>query len=398
MKSLWRRGKKEEYAVAAAETLEEARMAAAEAAAIVAEDPVEVAAAVAKRRAEIAERVAEEASRRTETAADGIYRYAAIDFETANQFRGSPCAIGIVLSDGGTITRRERFLFRPPEEVDYFDDFNIRLHKITPEMVKDEPRYEEVLPLILSIIGDRPIVAHNAAFDAGVIRDACDISGIEYPPLEYICTLVLSRTILDLPSYSLPIVAEELDIPIEDHHNPLVDAEAAATILFLLSRREDTDITTLIRDKLRIGTMKPGSWEGCQKKPPRTSGGYRIEIPATNLEATGNLFYGKKVVLTGRLPYGITRQAAWDKIASLGGEPQKGVTRKTNFLVIGEWNPHTISPDGTSRKYKRAQELREEGQDIEVMTDFDFLALLEEAEKEAVGGTDNPPETPDNIF
>ena len=314
----------------------------------------------------------------------GPYRIAALDFETANEYRGSPCAIGIVLSDNGKIVHKERRLFRPPEGVDEFDEFNISLHGITPGMVKDKPRYGEVLPGILEVIGSRPVVAHNAAFDMGVIRDACDTSGIARPSLSYICTLVLSRTVLDLPSYTLPIVAEELGISLEDHHEPVADAEAAARILFLLAERIETDITELL-DPIRIGYMRPDEWKGCQKKRYGSGGkgGRKPEIPESNLDASDNFFYGKKVVLTGKLPYEISRQEAWDKIASLGGNPNKNITRKTDLLVIGEWNAWNLSPDGYSLKYKKAEALRADGIKIETLSGLDFLALLEEAVAES---------------
>ena len=315
----------------------------------------------------------------------GPYRIAALDFETANGYRGSPCAIGIVLSDNGKVIHKERRLFRPPEGVDEFDEFNIDLHGITPFMVKHKPRYGEVLPDILEVIGSRPVVSHNAAFDMGVIRDACDTSGISRPSLTYICTLVLSRTVLDLPSYTLPIVAAELGIPLEDHHEPLTDAEAAARILFLLAERSGTDINTLLKP-VRLGYMRPDEWSGCKKKRygrRRGGGGSGPEIPETNLQAYDNFFYGKNIVLTGKLPYDITRQVAWEKIALLGGNPNKNITRKTDLLVIGEWNAWNLSADGYSLKYKKAEALRADGIKIETLSGLDFLALLEDEVAEA---------------
>jgi len=119
--------------------------------------------------------------------------YCAIDFETANWFRGSPCAVGLVKVVDGAVVDARRYLMRPPKGYDEFDEFNISLHGITPEMVRHEPRFAQRLPEILAFADGLPFVAHNAAFDIGVIRDACDVSDLVWPRLSYACTLVLSR-------------------------------------------------------------------------------------------------------------------------------------------------------------------------------------------------------------
>ena len=110
--------------------------------------------------------------------------FVALDFETANSFRGSPCAVGMVRVLDGEVVETRRLLMRPPSSVDGFDDFNIGLHGITPAMVKGEPRFRDRLPEIVAFVGDLPVVAHNAAFDLGVIRDACDESNVRWPTLE----------------------------------------------------------------------------------------------------------------------------------------------------------------------------------------------------------------------
>ena len=54
------------------------------------------------------------------------------------------------------------------------------------------------------------LVTHNAGFDIGVIRYACAVDNIEWPTLRFLCTLVLSRRALRLPTYRLPYAAESL--------------------------------------------------------------------------------------------------------------------------------------------------------------------------------------------
>ncbi|HEV9939085.1 TPA: DNA polymerase III subunit epsilon, partial [Streptococcus pneumoniae] len=57
---------------------------------------------------------------------------------------------------------------------------------------------------------------------------------------------------------------------------------------------------------------------------------------------------------------------------------EKGVTKHTNILVVGEQDWRVVGTDGLSSKMKKAQTLLEKGQDIEIMTENDFIRLLEE--------------------
>lgn len=47
--------------------------------------------------------------------------FCAIDFETANAFRGSPCAVGLARVVDGQIVETRRLLMQPPEGYDSFD-------------------------------------------------------------------------------------------------------------------------------------------------------------------------------------------------------------------------------------------------------------------------------------
>jgi len=58
--------------------------------------------------------------------------FTAIDFETANGFRGSPCAVGLSKVRGGVVVEEASWLMRPPENHDRFDYHNVRIHDIRP--------------------------------------------------------------------------------------------------------------------------------------------------------------------------------------------------------------------------------------------------------------------------
>lgn len=190
--------------------------------------------------------------------------FTAIDFETANGFRGSACSVGLAKVQGGELVDTRHWLIRPPEGFDRFEPFNVLLHGIRPDMVVDAPRFCEVLPHVMAFAGGDVLVAHNGAFDMGVIRDGCAASGVACPDVEFLCSLVLSRRLLPLPSYRLPFVAEALGIEFTDHHSALADATCAAKIIHAFASRHGArDVAELAAmAEVSIGQVSEGVYRG----------------------------------------------------------------------------------------------------------------------------------------
>ena len=308
-----------------------------------------------------------------------MLNYTAIDFETANGYRGSPCAVGLVRVRDGSPVDEVRWLMRPPEAVDHFDAFNTMVHGITADMVAGEPRWREVLPNILDFIGDDVVVSHNAGFDIGVVRYACAADNIGWPAMQFLCTLVLARRALSLPSYRLPFVVEALGAKIDLHHDPLADARAVVDIIDGLARANGAgDLDALAESVgVRIGRMNSGLYVGSVAK---YSGGGTSRLSQAELNPDADpdgYLYGRVVVFTGALMT-MTRQVAWDECARVGAVCEKSTTKRTNVLVVGDINPAVLRPGAAlTKKAERAFELQDQGQDIEVMTEDDFLRCLE---------------------
>jgi DNA polymerase III epsilon subunit-like protein len=301
--------------------------------------------------------------------------FCAIDFETANWYRGSPCAVGLVKVVDGRIIETRRLLMRPPAGYDEFEPFNIAIHGITPAMVQDEPRFAERLPEIVAFADGLPFVAHNAAFDMGVIRDACDVSDLAWPDASYACTLVFSRVTWSLLSYSLPWVAEAAGVALGRHHDPDADAQGAAAIMLGIAQHFGAtslqDIATATHGQ--IGSMSASDWSGCH----RTWAGGLGDVSLANPDANpAHPFYGREIVFTGALG-SMTRSLAWDRVAEVGGRPAPGVTKHTNVLVIGHQDARKLRPgEDLSAKARKARDLCERGQQIEIMPEIDFAQLL----------------------
>ncbi|MFE3759481.1 exonuclease domain-containing protein [Nocardia tengchongensis] len=163
--------------------------------------------------------------------------FAAIDVETANAKRGSICAIGVaVVRDGARVDTRS-WLCRPPAPLDYFGQMQMFKHKITPEMVAAEPAFARRWPEVLRLVGDLPVVAHNASFDMDNIRQACNFSRVPVPRWEFGCTCEWAKDqFADLPNHQLKTLTRRLGIELKNHHAADSDAAAAADLAVHLAR------------------------------------------------------------------------------------------------------------------------------------------------------------------
>ncbi len=52
------------------------------------------------------------------------------------------------------------------------------------------------------------------------------------------------------------------------------------------------------------------------------------------------------------------------------------VTRTTNILVVGQQDYRIVGEEGMSKKQKKAMELIIKGQDLEIMSESEFLKII----------------------
>ena len=156
--------------------------------------------------------------------------FAAIDFETANECRTSVCSVGVVVARDGVIADRFYSLIRP--EPNYYRWFCCRVHGLSDADTCAAPLFPEVWAQIAPRIAGLPLVAHNARFDEGCLRDVHRAYGLDYPDYRFYDTLQASRRRFGcrLPNHQLQTVALACGYDLTQHHHALADAEACAAI------------------------------------------------------------------------------------------------------------------------------------------------------------------------
>lgn len=108
---------------------------------------------------------------------------------------------------------------------------------ITDAMVKGAPKIEEALGAFYDFAKGRPLVAHNAPFDASFIKAAAIKTGREFP-FTYIDTVPICRFLFpSMQSVKLNLVAKHLELPDFNHHRASDDATILAKIWGELLKR-----------------------------------------------------------------------------------------------------------------------------------------------------------------
>lgn len=303
--------------------------------------------------------------------------FAAIDFETASSDRNSACSLGAVIVENGEITKKLYWLIRPPKL--YFNPFNVMIHGITEEDVKDQPEFDELWKEIYPHIKGKVLIAHNASFDISVLRHMLDTYSIRYPVHSYFCSVIAARkTWPNLLSYKLNAVAEHLGIEFE-HHNALEDAYVSASIIIEACRLNNAGSVAELAKKLqgKLGHLYPGGYTPASCSLTSFSKVTRArEIIARSTDFDVNHpCYNKVFVFTGTLK-SMDRKEAMQKVADNGGICLDAVKVSVNYLVVGEPDKSKYKGNVKSSKLQRAEALIERGSAISIITEEELLKML----------------------
>ncbi|WP_239379880.1 DEDD exonuclease domain-containing protein [Frankia sp. CIT1] len=154
--------------------------------------------------------------------------------------------LGAVKVRGGQVLAEMAALVRPAAPIPPFISV---LTGITDAMVATAPPIGAVLPAFLEFAHGSVLVAHNAPFDLGFLRQACVRGGYPVPEWEYLDTLRIARQILtrdECPDRTLASLARLFRADAEPCHRALADARATVTVLHgLFERLGSLGVTTL---------------------------------------------------------------------------------------------------------------------------------------------------------
>lgn len=284
-----------------------------------------------------------------------INEYTAIDIETTGLDTDFDEIIelgAIHVKDGKAVAQYET-LVNPQMEL---DDFIVELTGITNDMIQEAPTLEKVLPDFLEFIGDSTVIGHNVNFDVNFVYDKAIRLLKRTFPNSFIDTMRLSRHLYpDLENHKLSTLASFLGVS-KSAHRSLSDCSAVIGCYEKMKQfaaDNGIDIDSLVK----------GQWLRAKD----------ISAKAECVDTT-NPLYGKTCVFTGTLEK-MPRREAMQLVADLGGFNGDTVTKKTNYLVLGNADYSKIK-NGKSNKQRKAEELILKGKDLEILSENAFFDLI----------------------
>lgn len=189
-----------------------------------------------------------------------------VDLETTGTTAGKSeiTEIGAVKTRGGEVLGEFQSLVKPEESV--ISPFVARLTGITHAMVDDAPSIRSVLPSFLEFCVGAVLVAHNAPFDIGFLRSACEKLDYHWPQPTVLDTVTLSRRVVsrdEVRNHKLSTLAAHFGTEVSPDHRALSDAKATGEVLHrVLERFGGYGITTLEE----LATVRQAGWAKRQAK------------------------------------------------------------------------------------------------------------------------------------
>lgn len=271
--------------------------------------------------------------------------------------------IGAIKVKNNKIVSKFNSLVKPKNEM---DEYITELTGITNEMVKEAPTIEEILPDFMNYIGNDILIGHNVNFDINFIYDNLYRNKFDVLTNDFIDTMRISRKLLpELPHHRLIDLAKYFKIDSTNNHRSLKDCEITMNVYENLKEIALQKYGNVDEFK---NTFKKHKKEGLRAK----------DIISTNTEFdVDNLFYDKYVAITGTLEK-MLRKEAMQIIVDLGGHCEDGVTKKTNFLILGNNDYNPILRGKKSSKLIKAETLKLEGKDIEIISENVFYDIIDD--------------------
>ncbi|MCM1061722.1 MAG: exonuclease domain-containing protein [Eubacterium sp.] len=288
-------------------------------------------------------------------------KYTVVDIETTglSPHYDAIIELSALKVEDGTIVDEFSELVNPGG---FIPNFITELTGITNEMVEKCLPISDVLPKFLEFVKNSLIVGHNVNFDINFIYDnATDFLDVPFPN-DFVDTMRISRRLIDgLPHYKLQNLAEYFKVDYSGAHRAL----------------EDCKITYMCYEKLKkIVSDNPEKADALKYDRYYSSTRARnVHTDVLDFDEEHPLF-GKVCVITGELS--MTRAEAMQAIADVGGINADGITKKTNYLIVGGYEYSKYGTGFKSTKRKKAEEYKLKGMDIEIISEDVFLSMLSE--------------------
>ena len=279
--------------------------------------------------------------------------FVALDVETANSDQSSICAIGAARYEDGLIADQWYQL------VDPRDDFfwkNTEIHGIRRHHVAGQPTFADISPQLSTFVAGAPIVHHGPS-DRSAIAKATDCWAASPLDSDFIDSLAMARQAwphVGRGGYGLKNLCNLMGYELEHHHHALDDARAAGAVYLAASEQLGEQVTPAFAR--RIVNEESGVQLGLFQDE------YRVLV-------------GDVVVFSRESTLRSTNPGLQKELERQGCRVRDNVNDHATILVLGneEWRRNRFSSQRKGALRRVAQ-----GQNLVIMSETDFLAMIEE--------------------
>ncbi|ACN18067.1 predicted type III DNA polymerase PolC (plasmid) [Desulforapulum autotrophicum HRM2] len=288
--------------------------------------------------------------------------FVSIDVETANPDMASICQIGIACFNNGQLEREWSSLVNPR---DYFDPINVSVHGINETSVSSAPSFEEIYHEIRSLLSGKICVSHTH-FDRISMDKAIRKHSLDPIDVVWLDSARIARRAWEecaWKGYGLANVCKIIGFEFK-HHDALEDAKACGAIVHAAVEKAGLTLEGWLT---RVGQPISGL----------SSSGGKVALEGN---PEGEL-YGQSVVFTGALS--IPRKDAAAMAASIGCSVAPTVSKKIDYLVVGDQDASRLAGKDKSSKHIKAEKLIASGVQIRILKESDFKELVDGAARNA---------------
>lgn len=235
---------------------------------------------------------------------------------------------------------------------------------ISNDMLVNAPNPDEVISGFSEFVADSILIGHNVSFDINFIYDYY-LKYLNKPLInDYVDTMRLFKKLYPLNEHHrLADLAYQYGIKSDRAHRALDDCNTALQGYEALHKDVMSKFQT-VDDFVQL--FKP-----------------HASVRSADIIATTNEFnedsplYKKTFVFTGALEK-MPRKEAMQIVVNHGGINGDSITKNTNYLVLGNTDYCSNIKDGKSNKLKKAEKLKLDGYDIEIIPENLFYEMIED--------------------
>ena len=298
--------------------------------------------------------------------------FALIRIECCNKYKDTPCRVALVGVKNSEIVEQKEFFIDPLDA-----EFDFMTSGTTLEDLRGKGSFAEQFPALLDFIKQYPVLVSTAdGYDADVLFNAITLHKVECGSLPYMTAKNVLRRAYDSYSYQFNYLCDEMGVSV-DGITPMDFAIAWCQLLIKACADKEFEDLLMFAEENRIvvGSISSQGYERCHiKRIYKPKKKEVTEYDPANFDET-HPFFDRNVVFTGKLTYFLREDAEY-YVERIGGHCSSGLTKATSYLVVGVQSPSQVGPDGLSAKQKKAIKYREEGMEIELLNETDFIDIM----------------------